>query len=192
MPSTLAAIARARIVFAVPGTSSSSTWPPATSADSTSRISSPLPWTTVSRLSIRRRATSDRRRPIRVRLVASRLVTSSSGASLVAPESVTELRAGSPIILRQQRTRGPVSTGSWSSEGGSNAVWSLESRECDRVRSRSSALVFLNGAAASRTAGASVNWLNFGNTAEREPLLAADPDHAGQRRRSSGACSRST
>ena len=33
MPSTLAAIARARIVFAVPGTSSSSTWPPATSAD---------------------------------------------------------------------------------------------------------------------------------------------------------------
>ena len=61
-PSTLPAIARASTVFAVPGTSSSSTWPPQTSAARTSLISSDLPRTTVStfgeqpRRDVRRRA----------------------------------------------------------------------------------------------------------------------------------------
>ena len=45
-PSTLCAIARARIVFAVPGTSSSRTCPPDMSAARTSTISSCLPTTT--------------------------------------------------------------------------------------------------------------------------------------------------
>src|SRR6476659_1976069 len=53
-PSMLAAIARASTVFAVPGTSSSRTWPSQTRAASTSLISSRLPWTTVSMLSSRR------------------------------------------------------------------------------------------------------------------------------------------
>ena len=57
-PRSLPAIARASTVFAVPGTSSSSTWPPQTSAARTSRISSRLPWTTVSMLSSKRRARS--------------------------------------------------------------------------------------------------------------------------------------
>ena len=57
-PSTLPAIARASTVFAVPGTSSSSTWPPQTSAVRTSRISSVLPRTTVSTLASSRVAIS--------------------------------------------------------------------------------------------------------------------------------------
>src|SRR4051812_31966587 len=47
-PWMLPAIARASTVFAVPGTSSKRTWPPQASAASTMRISSRLPWTTVS------------------------------------------------------------------------------------------------------------------------------------------------
>src|SRR5215204_5788718 len=60
-PSTLWAIARASTVFAVPGTSSNSTWPPEASAASTSRISSRFPWTTVSTFASRRAATSTAR-----------------------------------------------------------------------------------------------------------------------------------
>ena len=52
-----AAIARARTVLAVPGTSSRSTWPSQASAARTSRISLRLPWTTVSMLSSSRSAT---------------------------------------------------------------------------------------------------------------------------------------
>ena len=55
-PSTDWAIARASTVFAVPGTSSKSTWPPHASALRTSRISSVLPWTTVSMFSRSRAA----------------------------------------------------------------------------------------------------------------------------------------
>src|SRR2546430_861874 len=46
-PSIDWAIARARTVFAVPGTSSKRTWPPQTRAARTSLISSCLPWTIV-------------------------------------------------------------------------------------------------------------------------------------------------
>ena len=57
-PSMLPASARARIVFAVPGTSSSSTWPLQASAVSTSVIWSDLPITTVSMFARSRVATS--------------------------------------------------------------------------------------------------------------------------------------
>jgi len=50
------AIARARIVFAVPGTSSSSTCPPLASAERTSAISSCLPRTTLSMFLLSRAA----------------------------------------------------------------------------------------------------------------------------------------
>jgi len=60
-PSTLPAIARASTVFAVPGTSSSRTCPPQTSAASTSLISSALPWTTVSTFPESRAATATAR-----------------------------------------------------------------------------------------------------------------------------------
>src|SRR3954449_11587218 len=56
--STDAAIARARTVFAVPGTSSNRTCPPHRSAASTSLISSRLPWTTLSMLSRKRSESS--------------------------------------------------------------------------------------------------------------------------------------
>ena len=57
-PSIDCAIARASTVFAVPGTSSRSTWPPQTSAATTSVICSRFPCTTVSMLSSNRHATS--------------------------------------------------------------------------------------------------------------------------------------
>ena len=59
-PRCCRAIARASIVFAVPGTSSSSTCPSQMSAARTSLISSRLPWTTVSMLSRNRVATRRR------------------------------------------------------------------------------------------------------------------------------------
>ena len=55
-PSIEPASDRARIVFAVPGTSSNRTFPPAASAARTSSIRSVLPRTTVSTLSRRRSA----------------------------------------------------------------------------------------------------------------------------------------
>src|SRR5579864_3300973 len=57
-PSTEPAIARASTVFAVPGTSSRSAWPPHMSAARTSLICSRLPCTTVSMLSRKRSAMS--------------------------------------------------------------------------------------------------------------------------------------
>ena len=57
-PSIDWAMARASTVFAVPGTSSSSTWPPQTRAATTSVICSRFPNTTVSMLSSRRHAIS--------------------------------------------------------------------------------------------------------------------------------------
>src|SRR5207249_10558766 len=57
-PSMLPAIARARTVFAVPGTSSKRTWPLQARAASTSLISSCLPRTTDSRFARKREATS--------------------------------------------------------------------------------------------------------------------------------------
>src|SRR5712692_2240695 len=65
-PAIVCAIERARIVFAVPGTSSSRTWPPLVRAESTSVISSCLPRTTCSMFAISRSATStaDARLPV--------------------------------------------------------------------------------------------------------------------------------
>src|SRR4051812_15025746 len=57
-PSMLPAIVRASTVFAVPGTSSSSTWPRQASAATTSAICSDLPTTTVSTFARSRAATS--------------------------------------------------------------------------------------------------------------------------------------
>ena len=57
-PSIDCAIARASTVFAVPGTSSSSTCPPHTRAATTSVICSRFPCTTVSMLSSSRQAIS--------------------------------------------------------------------------------------------------------------------------------------
>ena len=57
-PATLPAIALASTVFAVPGTSSSRTWPSHARAVRTSPTSSRLPWITVSTLSSRRVASA--------------------------------------------------------------------------------------------------------------------------------------
>src|SRR5262249_17875259 len=57
-PPMLTASDRASTVFAVPGRSSSSTWPPEISAARTSRISSGFPWTTRSTFAARRAARS--------------------------------------------------------------------------------------------------------------------------------------
>ena len=76
-PSIDCETARASTVFAVPGTSSKSTWPLQASAVRTSRISSRLPWTTVSMFASSRSATS----------TASRR-SSASAARAVTPTSV--------------------------------------------------------------------------------------------------------
>src|SRR5579862_1527569 len=89
-PATLTASDRARTVLAVPGRSSSSTWPPETSAARTSRISSGLPWTTRSTFSASRPARS--------------IATASAGSS------ATRSSAGS---IAENDTRTPLPSPVW-------------------------------------------------------------------------------
>src|SRR5436189_243661 len=83
----LPAIARARTVFAVPGTSSKRTWPLQARAASTSLISSCLPRTTDSRLARKRGATS--RTGSAVVTPASASISTGNGGSEMLLEATT-------------------------------------------------------------------------------------------------------
>jgi hypothetical protein len=101
-PSIVPAIARARIVFAVPGTSSKRTWPSQASAVRTKRSCSGFPRTTVSRFARRRCAT------------ATASSNPSGDASVAVPEGAgtgwRRAGAGAPTVAHGRMPRGVPET----------------------------------------------------------------------------------